>query len=151
MTKKNWTIRKANLADAPALTKCMCAAYTIYIHRLGGKTLPPMAVNYEKEIRSFPVYVAESEGVLVGGLILMPEEKFLTIANIAVHPNFQGNGLGRGLMDFGEEEARRRGYSHLHLATHVLLTENLSLYSYLGWSATGRDEHRIYMAKKIIP
>ena len=39
-------------------------------------------------------------------VILMPEDKHMTIANVAVHPLFQGNGLGRGLMKFGEEEAR---------------------------------------------
>jgi predicted N-acetyltransferase YhbS len=51
--------------------------------------------------------------MLVGGLILMPEEDHMTIANVAVHPRFQGNGLGRGLMEFGEAEAKKQGYSEL--------------------------------------
>ncbi len=149
MSKKSWTIRKAVMSDAELLNECMKAAYKIYTSRLGGKTLPPMMVDYKEEIRSFPVWIAESNGTLVGGLILMPETGHMTIANIAVHPQFQGNGLGRGLMEFGEAEAKQKGYSELHLATHILLTENLSLYSHLGWSETGRDESRVYMKKNI--
>jgi GNAT superfamily N-acetyltransferase len=127
----------------------MHAAYIIYMSRLNGKTLPPMTVDYKEEIRSYPVWVAESDDTLVGGLILMPEDEYMTIANVAVHPQFQRNGLGRGLMEFAEAEAKRKGYSELRLATHLLLTENLSLYSHLGWSETGRDESRIYMKKVI--
>ena len=149
MSKKSWTVRKAVLSDAESLNECMQAAYKIYTSRLSGRTLPPMVVNYREEIRSFPVWIAESDGTLVGGLILMPEDGHMTIANIAVHPQFQGNGLGRGLMEFGEAEAKQKGYSELHLATHILLTENFSMYSYLGWSETGRDESRVYMKKNI--
>ena len=149
MTKRGWAVRKAVDADAENLTECMHSAYQIYNSRLGRTTLPPMTVDYLEEIRKFPVWVAESEGRLVGGLILMPEDDCMTVANVAVHPQFQGNGLGRGLLAFAEEEARRQGYSELHLATHVLLTENLSLYSHLGWVETGRDDFRIYMKKRI--
>lgn len=149
MPKRSWTIRKAVVSDAKALAECMHSAYLIYESRLGGKTLPPMTVDYEEEIRSYPVWVAESDGNLVGGLILMPEDDCMTIANVAVHPQFQGHGLGRGLMALGEAEAKQQGYSELCLATHILLTENISLYTHLGWSETGRDECRVYMRKNI--
>ena len=79
----------------------------------------------------------------------MPEAGSMKIANVAVHPNFQGNGLGRGLMDFADQEAIRQGYAEMALATHVLLSENVSLYEYLGWTETGRDESRVYMKKDI--
>lgn len=149
MPKRSWTIRKAFISDAGALSECMHAAYMIYTSRMGGKTLPPLTIDYKEEIRSYPVWVAESDGIFVGGLILMPEDGYMTIANVAVHPQFQGNGLGRGLMSLGEAEAKRQGYSEVRLATHNLLTENVSLYSHLGWSEIGRDEYRVYMRKKI--
>jgi N-acetylglutamate synthase-like GNAT family acetyltransferase len=149
MSKENWTIRKAVNSDAEALTECMHEAYKIYLSRLGGKNLPPMEVDYEEEIRSYPIWIAESNETLVGGLILMPEDEYMTIANIAVHPKFQGNGLGRSLLDFGEARAKRIGYSEMRLATHILLAENLSLYRHLGWLETGRDESRVFMNKKI--
>ncbi len=140
---------ESKISDTEALSACMQAAYKAYLSRLGGVTLPPMTVDYEEEIRSYPVWIAESDKSLVGGLILMPEDECMTIANIAVHPDFQGNGLGRGLMEFGETQAKQKGYSELRLATHILLTENLSLYSHLGWSEIGRDKSRIFMIKNI--
>ena len=149
MPKRKWTIRIAVVSDAEALARCMHDAYRIYTSRLGGKPLPPMTVDYDEEIRSYPVWVAESDGTLVGGLILMPEDDCMTIANVAVHPRFQGHGLGRGLMELRETEAKRQGYSELRLATHLLLTENISIYTHLGWSETGRDEDRVYMKKSI--
>ena len=149
MHKKSWTIRKAKTSDAEALTACMQAAYNTYISRLAGVTLPPMNVDYEEELRSYPVWIAESDKLLVGGLILMAEDEYMTIANIAIHPEFQGNGLGRGLMEFGEKQAKQKGYSELRLATHILLTENLSLYTHLGFSEFDRDESRIFMKKDI--
>ncbi|NIP53393.1 MAG: hypothetical protein GWN81_13760, partial [Phycisphaerae bacterium] len=79
MIEKNWTIRKAGIADAEALSECIHAAYRRYIPRLKGKTLPPLAVDYEAEIRAYPVWVAEFDGSLAGGLILMPEEHYMTI------------------------------------------------------------------------
>ena len=127
----------------------MDSAYTEYLDRLDGKRLPPMDVDYEEEIAAFPVWVAESENEIVGGLIVMFEDDYMTIANVAVHPDFQGNGLGRGLLDFAESEAQRRGYAEIRLATHVLLTENVSFYRHLGWSEIGRDDTRIYMKKNI--
>ena len=150
MHKRNWTLRKASVSDAEALSECMHAAYVTYSARLMGKTLPPMTVNYEDEIRTYPVWVAESDGSLVGGLILMPEKNYMTLANVAVHPQFQGKGLGRDLMALAEAEAKHQGYSELRLATHVVLTENISLYAHLGWSETSRDECRTYMRKRLM-
>jgi len=149
MPKTNWTIRKAEDSDAQALDDCMHAAYQTYASRLNGKTLPPMHVDYIEEIRSYPVWVAESNGTVAGGLILMPEDNYMTIANIGVNPDYQGKGLGRGLMEYAEGEALKQGYSELRLATHIALIENLSLYTHLGWSEIDRDESRVYMRKVI--
>lgn len=149
MKREKWVIRKATIEDAENLKSCMNKAYSKYLKRLKGKPLPPMTVDYVEEIASFPVWIAESHKEIVGGLILMFEDDYTTIANVAVRPDFQGNGLGRGLMDFAELEAKRRGYVEIRLATHVLLTENVSFYIKLGWIEIGRDDFRVYMKKSI--
>ena len=137
------------LDDAGALSECMHAAYAGYTARLDGQSLPPLTVDYRDEIRHFPVWIAESEGNLVGGLIVMHGEGLLTFANIAVCPVFQGKGLGRGLLEFADAEAERQGYSELRLATHVSLVENVSLYAHLGWAEIARDDSRVYMSKRV--
>ena len=80
---------------------------------------------------------------------MMFEKDYALIANIAVHPRFQGKGLGAQLMSVAETKARKKQYSELRLATHVLLTENVSFYLRLGWSEIERDDVRVYMSKKI--
>ncbi|SES85176.1 N-acetylglutamate synthase, GNAT family [Methanococcoides vulcani] len=147
--QRSWHIRKASIDDAKYLKSCMDLAYTKYLDRLKGERLPPMDVDYEEEITYFPVWVAESDKEIVGGLILIFEDDYTTIANVAVRPDFQGTGLGRRLMDLAESEAKRRGYLEMRLATHVLLTENISFYHHLGWSEIGRDDTRVYMRKTI--
>jgi GNAT superfamily N-acetyltransferase len=150
VNRKSWNIRKAVIDDAKNLKICMEIAYSKHLNRLKGKRLPPMDIDYEDEIASFPVWVAESSIEIVGGLVLVFEDDYVTIANVAVHPNFQGNGLGRGLMDFAESEAKRRGYLEILLATHVLLAENVSFYLHLGWSEIIRADTRVYMKKILV-
>ena len=147
--KQAWQIREAVQGDATALQQCMESAYATYQERMGGIRLPPMDVDYAAEIANFPTWVGEHKGRVVGGLIMVFEPEIASIANIAVQPEFQGEGLGGGLMKFAENEALERGYSHMGLATHVLLTENLSLYTHLGWQEVGRDETRVYMEKLV--
>jgi len=148
--KKQWMIREAKLDDAVPLQRCMELAYAAYQQCMGGVRLPPMDLDYATEIRDYPAWVAESEGEIVGGLFMMFEESEASIANIAVHPEFQGQGLGGGLMRHAEGVAKERGYAHLHLATHVLLSENVSLYQHLGWSEAGRDDSRVLYMRKLI-
>ena len=147
--KKKWHIRKAVQDDSIHLQHCMGSAYASYQGRMGGKRLPPMDVDYSVEIRDYPTWVTELDGNIVGGLIMMFENEYASIANVAIHPGFQGQGIGGGLMKFAETVAKEENYSELRLATHVLLTENVSLYLHLGWTEIDRDDVRVYMKKDI--
>lgn len=147
--KKQWKIRKAIISDSTGLQNCMETAYASYQSRMGGERLPPMDVDYSLEIKDSPSWVAESSDNIVGGLFMTFEKEHASIANIAVHPDFQGQGLGGGLMKFAESKAKEMKYSELRLATHVLLTENISLYLHLGWSEIDRDDVRVYFKKEI--
>jgi len=147
--KKQWRIRKAVLGDSVGLQNCMESAYASYQDRMGGKRLPPMDLDYSCEIRDFPTWVAEFNGNIVGGLTMTFKSGYASIANIAVHPEFQGQGLGGALMKLAETKAKEKNYSELRLVTHVLLTENVSLYLHLGWAEIDRDDVRVYMKKEI--
>ena len=144
-----WHIREAIPRDADGLKNCMESAYAAYQDRMGGVRLPPMDVDYFSEIKSYPSWVVELEEVILGGLIMVFENDLASIANIAVDPRFQGQGIGGALIKFAESKAKERGFSVLQLATHILLKENISLYRHLGWVETGRDESRVFMKKKI--
>ena len=147
--KPQWHIREAVTKDSVGLQACMESAYASYQKRMGGARLPPMDQDYASEIRDYPTWVAELDGKIVGGLIMIFAQEYASVANIAVHSGHQGQGLGGGLMKFAELKGKEKGYSMLRLVTHVLLTENLSLYQHLGWSEMNRDDVRIYMQKEI--
>ena len=144
-----WQIRAATPSDAEGLARCMVSAYAGYQGRLGGARLPPMDVDYAVEIQNYPTWVVVLAGSIVGGLIMTLESGEASIVNIAVDPQQQGKGIGAALMRFAESTAKNNNYSELHLATHVLLTENISLYQHFGWQETERDQNRVYMKKKL--
>ncbi len=145
----DWKIRDATSADSDGLKICMESAYSAYQERMGDERLPPMDVDYLSEIRNYPSWVVESQGKIVGGLNMPFDNDEASISNIAVDPDYQGQGIGGGLLSYAESTATANGFSELRLTTHVLLHENISLYRHLGWMETGRDETRVYMAKKM--
>ena len=143
--KRDWSIRRADLRDADALSKCLDAAYAPYAERIDD--LPAVSADCAKEIAEHQVWVAETATDIVGGLVLMPEDGFLLLANVAVHPDQKGRGLGRALMEHAEAEAKNQRYRELRLSTHVKMPENLCLYTHLGWVETGRTGNKITMRK----
>ena len=147
--KQERNIRRATAADSDDLKSCMLAAYAGYQDRMGGLPLPPMQADYRSEIENYPVWVVEAQGTILGALIMTFDNAKANIANIAVKPEFQNQGIGGDLMHFADEQARLENYNEIHLATHVLLTENITLYQHLGWIETGRDEVRVFMKKQI--
>ena len=72
-------------------------------------------------------------------------------SRVAVDPKHRGKGVGKALLQFAEAEARRRGYSDIHLYTNVVMTENQLLYSRIGYAEYARREEdgfsRVYMRK----
>ena len=143
-------IRPADAGDLASVERIVRDAYTKSIARIG-KPPGPMLDDYAVLIRAHQVWVA---GEPVAGLIvLIPEADHLLLDNIAVDPSAQGTGLGRILMDFADTEARRRGYSELRLYTHEMMTENIALYSRIGWTETGRAEQngfaRVFFRKAV--
>ena len=75
----------------------------------------------------------------------------MLLDNVAVAPAAQGLGLGRRLLEFAEHTAVALGYRYIRLYTNEAMTENIALYSKIGYSETHRAEEmglrRIYMTK----
>src|SRR5438477_6824714 len=146
-------IRRAHPEDRAAVEAIVHAAYAIYIERVG-KPPGPMLDDYARLIADGMVSVLEDEDRTIAAIIvLVPQPDHLLLDNIAVQPDRQGQGLGRQLIAFAEAEARRLGFMELRLYTHETMTENIALYTRLGFAETGRGHDagydRVFMTKPL--
>ena len=146
------TLRPARSADAVAVAACVQEAYRHYVTRIG--TRPgPMLEDYADVIAREHVTVAERDGSIAGLVVLAEGDEGFLVANVAVAPAFQGQGIGRALLEFAEHEARRRGHPEIYLYTHEKMVENRALYAKLGYSDYDlRRENgftRVYMRKSL--
>jgi ribosomal protein S18 acetylase RimI-like enzyme len=145
-------LRPATEADVPRLTELVQAAYGHYVERLGA--LPrPMTDDYAEVVRRFRVTVAEREGELVGLIVLGVDPEGFLVDNVAVDPSYQGRGVGRALLEHAEDSARRAGFDSIYLYTHERMTENLALYSRIGYVEYDRRAHGddllVYLRKQL--
>jgi GNAT superfamily N-acetyltransferase len=146
-------IRSARPEDRPAIEAVVQEAYSIYIERIG-KPPGPMLDDYAALIAQGRVSVGEdANGEIAALVVLIAEADHLLLDNVAVRRDRQGHGHGRRMIAFAESEARRLGYRDLRLYTHVAMTENIALYTRLGFIETGRGEQagyeRVFMTKPL--
>jgi len=146
-------IRRAQPEDRAAVERIVRDAYGIYIERIG-KPPGPMLDDYAALIADGAVSALdEPDGTIAGIIVLLPQPDHLLLDNIAVRPDRQGQGLGRQLVAFAEAEARRLGHAELRLYTHQRMTENIALYTRLGFVETGRGREagydRVFMTKRL--
>jgi ribosomal protein S18 acetylase RimI-like enzyme len=127
-----WRLRPATGSDAAGVAALVDAAYRHYVDRIGMQP-GPMTDDYAEVIRDRQVTVADHDGDIVGVVVLAVTDEGFLIDNVAVHPSRRGTGLGRALLLFAEAEARRAGFDAIHLYTHEQMTENLALYTRIGY------------------
>jgi GNAT superfamily N-acetyltransferase len=145
-------IRLASIEDRPSVEAIVEAAYVHYVPRIGRKP-GPMLDDYAALIRKQRVYVLDNGGEIEGILVLIPQEGSMLLDNVAVSPRAQGLGLGRKLLEFAERSALDAGSSSITLYTNEAMTENIALYSRIGYIETHRAEEkglcRVYMTKSL--
>lgn len=147
MPEQTWIIRPAQLPDTDALIRCIDAAYAIYTARI--TDLPAVSEGVANDIETHRVWVAELNGSVIGGLILIPHDGYAVLANVAVDPASSGSGVGCGLIECAEEACRSFGLRELRLSTHTEMPENVLLYEHLGWRKSSRSGNKVHMIKAL--
>lgn len=147
------TVRLAVEADAYAVKTCVIAAFERYVERIG-KQPAPMLLDFSAEIEAQHVWLAEEEMRIVGAIVQYETEIGFYIDTVAALPSKQGKGVGRALLTFAEEEARRRGYNSIYLCTNSKMTENQVLYSRIGYVEYERKYEagydRVFYSKALV-
>lgn len=116
--------------------------------------MSPVTLRPARVAAGQTVVAIDASGALAGLVVLVAcADGALLMDNIAVHPQSQGQGVGRALMIHAEEDALRRGASILRPYTHETMTENIALYGRAGYAEIARIEEkgfrRVYMEKPL--
>lgn len=86
-------------------------------------------------------FVAEKDGQVLGVYVLLPTRpETAELVNIAVDEAFQGQGIGKQLVNHAIQEARRLGYKTLEIGTGNSSIGQLALYQKCGFRITGIDK-----------
>jgi GNAT superfamily N-acetyltransferase len=118
-----------------------------------GEPPRPMLLDFAAEVGADRVWVAEEGARIVGAIVQYETERGFYIDVVAVLPDMQGKGVGRALLIFAEQEARRRRYDSVYLCTNAKMTENLVLYPKIGYRECGRQQvganERVFYSKAL--
>jgi ribosomal protein S18 acetylase RimI-like enzyme len=148
----NQDLRAATNDDLEAVEGVIRSAYSKYVLRIGREP-GSMRDDYNRLIQGGYVHVAEHNGTVRGVVVLIPQEDSMLLHNVAVCPSAQGLGLGRRMLEFAERAAANAGYKSIRLYTNEAMTENIELYTRIGYLETHRVEEnglrRVYMTKPL--
>jgi ribosomal protein S18 acetylase RimI-like enzyme len=145
-------IRPAVAGDVAAIAAIARAAYEKYVARIG-RAPAPMVADFAGLVAAGEVHVLLAGDAPAGFIVIRPGENHLFVENVALHPERQGEGLGRRLLDFAAARARDQGLGALRLYTNVKMSENFPFYAGLGFIETERRHEdgfdRVYFEKRL--
>lgn len=130
-------IRAARVAEVELLRRIVQRAYHGYVARIGRRPAP-MDDDYDSRVRNGQVSVAATDSGVAGLVVTVAQPDHLLVENVAVDPVYQGQGVGRALLEHAERLAARSDLPDLRLYTNAAMMENLALYRRLGYTETGR-------------
>ena len=100
----------------------------------------------EKKIQQHPdsVLVAIEDDKVVGTQFIV--EDFLPLMfRLSVHPDYRGRGIGKALMQQGEETLRQKGYNHVNI---LVASDNTELQKYHKRQGYIKGNSYVWMIKK---
>ena len=119
----------------------------------------PLRSDAEEGLHDGTLYVAELNGTIAGTVMYLRTQNpayqtadwqipydspVLTLHILAIHPEYQGRGMGRALMDYAETLAKERGALAVRLDTHEGNTPACRLYESCGYSMRGLVDLGLY-------
>ena len=126
---------KVNRLLAPADLR---EAFEIYIARSLAEEIDKISDYYSERRGGF--WVAVDGRKIVGMFGLEPSsDGTMELRRMYVDPDFRRRGIARTMLDFAEEECRRRNRPRMNLSTSELQREALSLYQNAGYEPVGEE------------
>ncbi len=143
-------LRPAMPTDADGIVQCVQLAYQHFVARIG-QPPAPMLDDYARLIRERMVCIVSVVDTVAGVLVMRETSEGFLLDNVAVHPAYQRQGIGRMLLEHAEQRARVADHSSIVLYTNELMVENRYLYAQIGYREYARRTEqglsRVYMRK----
>ena len=135
-------IRIAEEKDLPDILALYAEAY----EQRPGLTVGEAKVIFDR-IKTYPdyhVYVAELDGRIAGTFALAVMDNMANmgkksglVEDVAVSPRFQGQGIGRQMMNFAIERCREKACYKVSLSSNVKRTDAHAFYEKIGFKKHG--------------
>lgn len=146
-------MRRAEESDVEIVHQIVRAAYSKWISIIGREPTP-MAADFNKALREHDIYLAIVAGDVVGLIEVRLHADHLWIENVAVHPLWQGTGIGRRLLSYVESKAAQAEIGEIRLQTNEAFEANITLYVALGYKIDRREPFMggktVFMSKIIL-
>ncbi len=129
-------IRHATASDLPGLLDIQKAAFARYTEFLAPGQIPPLnetIAGVRSDFNDKQILVADFRGILSGSIRYLIKGGVCLIERLSVHPDYQGNGMGRALVSEVEEHAKGNAHK-IYLETGLLAHNLLTFYTRLGYS-----------------
>lgn len=139
-TNEIGALRLATEHDVPALTRLINIAFKKESFFKKGDRIDEAGVR--EKLGTGSMYVLEQAGTIIACIYLETNGELASgegagyIGLLAVDPSQQGRGLGKQIMNFAEDELRRRGCTRAQLRIIHLRTELLAFYGKFGYRQT---------------
>jgi GNAT superfamily N-acetyltransferase len=133
-------IRKANATDSDEILSCLAAAFAQYRDSYTPGAFVDTVLNSERlqhRMREMCVFVAVSEGRVVGTLACSIKEDEGHLRGMAVLPGWQGRGVASALLHAAESELRDRRVNRVTLDTTEPLERAGRFYERHGFARSG--------------
>ncbi len=145
-------IRAAIETDVIDIQLCAQQAYVKYVQRMDREPAP-MRADFANQIATGCVTVATSQSSLVGYVVAYPEGSQFMLESVAVLPDYSGRGIGKLLIEHVETTAKLAGYRTVELYTNEAMTENITMYTKLGYVEVDRKRdsgfNRVFFSKRL--
>jgi len=137
----SFTIRRAAFNDGEAILACLAAAFTPYRNSytraaFTDTVLDPRSV--QERLREMCVFVAVSEGNVVGTVACTASGEEGHLRGMAVLPDWQGSGVASALLQAAEAEIRNQRCTRVTLDTTEPLARAMRFYARHGFTLSGR-------------
>ncbi|MEO4053877.1 GNAT family N-acetyltransferase [Solibacillus sp. CAU 1738] len=132
------TIRRFEFKDTLALVEIFSAAF--------GDTLEEAheLIEFNSTTADLILWVAEVDNVVVGTVTTRKEGEVQWVTALAVHPEFEGRGIGSALLNWAKDFAYRGGEKTVLLDVEIENLRALSVYEKAGFIKSMQIDYYVY-------